>query len=107
MNQTQQAKAAKKFVENWIGHGYEKGESQKFWIDLLTTTNVIDAYILSTRVMIEQKLSYKDLYELNPFPYVSRSRSNKLISMLSCHSELPQYHPPHLSLAVSLLKIAC
>ena len=37
MNQTQQAKAAKKFIENWIGHGYEKGEIQKFWIDLLTT----------------------------------------------------------------------
>ena len=37
MNQTQQAKAAKKFIENWIGHGYEKGETQKFWIDLFTT----------------------------------------------------------------------
>lgn len=37
MNQRQQAKAAKKFIENWIGHGYEKGEIQKFWIDLLTT----------------------------------------------------------------------
>ena len=37
MNQTQQAKTAKKFIENWIGHGYEKGETQKFWIDLLTT----------------------------------------------------------------------
>ncbi|MFC1239090.1 hypothetical protein ACFGOO_06600 [Treponema vincentii] len=37
MNQRQQAKAAKKFIENWIGHGCEKGEIQKFWIDLLTT----------------------------------------------------------------------
>ena len=37
MNQRQQVKAAKKFIENWIGHGYEKGETQKFWIDLLTT----------------------------------------------------------------------
>jgi len=89
MNQTQQAKAAKKFIENWIGHGYEKGETQKFWIDLLTTvfgveniaqfiffeeqvkdtiqnktvTNFIDAYIPSTRVMIEQKSSYKNLRE--------------------------------------------
>ena len=36
MSQTQQVKAAKKFIENWHDHGYEKGESQKFWIDLLT-----------------------------------------------------------------------
>ena len=82
-------KAAKKFVKNWTGHGYEKGETQKFWIDLLTTifgienisqfiffeeqvkdkiknrtiTNFIDAYIPETRVMIEQKSSRKDLRE--------------------------------------------
>lgn len=82
-----QAKAAKKFVGNWQGHGYEKGEAQKFWIDLLTNvfgvkdianfiffeeqvkdriqnktiTNFIDAYIPATHVMIEQKSSDKDL----------------------------------------------
>ncbi len=37
MTQMEQKKAAKKFVKNWSGHGYEKGESQKFWIDLLTS----------------------------------------------------------------------
>ena len=84
-----QKKAAKKFIENWSGHGYEKGETQKFWIDLLTSvfgvgnisqfiffeeqvkdkiknrtiTNFIDAYIPETRVMIEQKSSHKDLRE--------------------------------------------
>ena len=82
-------KAAKKFMENWAGHGYERGEAQKFWIDLLanvfgvediasfiffeeqvkdriqnkTITNFIDAYIPSTRVMIEQKSGSKDLRE--------------------------------------------
>ena len=82
-------KAAKKFIGNWSGHGYEKGETQKFWIDLLTSvfgvdnisqfiffeeqvkdkiknrtiTNFIDAYIPETRVMIEQKSSHKDLRE--------------------------------------------
>jgi hypothetical protein len=87
MTQLEQQKAAKKFVENWSGHGYEKGETQKFWIDLLTSvygvtdisdfiffeeqvqnklpgktvTNFIDAYIPSTYVMIEQKSSTKDL----------------------------------------------
>ena len=87
MTQLEQKKAAKTFVENWTGHGYEKGESQKFWMDLLTSvfgvkdisnfvffeeqvktqlpsktvTNFIDAYIPSTSVMIEQKSSSKDL----------------------------------------------
>ncbi|MBP5328636.1 MAG: class I SAM-dependent DNA methyltransferase [Spirochaetaceae bacterium] len=89
LSQQEQKKAAKNFVANWTGHGYEKGESQKFWIDLLTSvygvediaqfiffeeqvkdkiqnktiTNFIDAYIPSTRVMIEQKSSHKDLRE--------------------------------------------
>lgn len=89
MTQKEQQKAAKKFKEDWSGKGYEKGESQKFWIDLLcnvfgvqdfanfiffeeqvkdkiqnkTITNFIDAYIPSTRVMIEQKSSHKDLRE--------------------------------------------
>ncbi len=87
MTLLEQQKAAKTFVENWTGHGYEKGESQKFWMDLLTSvfgirdianfvffeeqvksqlpgksvTNFIDVYIPSTSVMIEQKSSSKDL----------------------------------------------
>ena len=87
MTQIEQKNASKKFVENWNGKGYEKGESQKFWLDLLcnvfgiqdfstfvffenqikdkiqdkTITNFIDVYIPSTKVMIEQKSSGKDL----------------------------------------------
>ena len=30
-----QKSAAKAFAERWKGKGYEKGESQSFWIDLL------------------------------------------------------------------------
>lgn len=89
MTQLQQQNAAKKFSESWAVRGYEKGESQKFWLDLLcnvfgvqdftnfiffeeqvkdkiqnkTITNFIDAYIPQTRVMIEQKSSHKDLRE--------------------------------------------
>lgn len=89
MTQTEQKKHAKQFAVRWQGRGYEKGETQKFWIDLLTTvlgvenyadfiffeeqvkekienktiTNFIDAYIPETRVMIEQKGSHKDLRE--------------------------------------------
>ncbi|MBO4738235.1 MAG: class I SAM-dependent DNA methyltransferase, partial [Bacteroidales bacterium] len=91
MKITERQKAVKEFIKNWRGHGYEKGESQKFWIDLLTSvfgvsvsdianfiffeeqvknkiqnktiTNFIDAYIPSTRVMIEQKSNHKNLRE--------------------------------------------
>ena len=35
MTQAEQQKAAKKFIESRKGKGYEKGESQKFWLDLL------------------------------------------------------------------------
>ena len=74
--------AAKRFIKNWTGKGYEKGESQKFWLDLLCNvfgvqdfasfitfedqvkldhTSYIDGYIPSTKVLIEQKSIEKDL----------------------------------------------
>ncbi len=73
MTDKEQKAAAKKFAEYWKGKGYEKGENQKFWIDLLTNvygvediasfisfedqvhldhTSFIDGYIPSTKVMI-------------------------------------------------------
>lgn len=82
MNSTKQKLAAKKFVEHWTGKGYEKGESQIFWISLLrdvfgvehpeeivsfesqvklSSTSFIDAYIAPTKVLIEQKSIDKDL----------------------------------------------
>ena len=75
--------AAAEFAERWKGRGYERGESQPFWIDLLTNvfgietpsdgfitfedhrmvdaSNFIDGRIPSTRVLIEQKSLGKDL----------------------------------------------
>ena len=35
MTDKEQKKAAKEFAERWQGRGYEKGETQKFWFDLL------------------------------------------------------------------------
>ena len=35
MTEAQQRQAAKHFAEYWQGKGYEKGESQKFWLSLL------------------------------------------------------------------------
>ena len=78
----QQAMAAADFAKRWQGRGYEKGDSQVFWTELLTEvfgienpstfiryeeqvkvdkTNFIDAHIPSTRVLIEQKSIDKDL----------------------------------------------
>ena len=74
--------AARKFAEAWREKGYERGESQLFWITLLEQvfgidhpetfitfeqqvkldhTAFIDGYIPSTHVMIEQKSIEKDL----------------------------------------------
>ena len=82
MNKTQQDQAALSFQASWTNRGYEKGESQQFWLDLLSNvfgiqdissfisfenqvklshTSFIDGYIPSTKVMIEQKSLDKDL----------------------------------------------
>ena len=75
--------AAAEFAERWKGRGYERGESQPFWIDLLSNvfgietpsdgfitfedhrmvdaSNFIDGRIRSTKVLIEQKSLGKDL----------------------------------------------
>ena len=79
----QMAMAAAEFAKRWKGRGYERGESQPFWIDLLSNvfgietpsdgfirfedhqmvdaSNFIDGRIPSTRVLIEQKSLGKDL----------------------------------------------
>ena len=35
MTDAQQRAAAKVFAQKWLGRGYEKGESQSFWLSLL------------------------------------------------------------------------
>lgn len=98
MTEKEQKQKAKQFVEFWKDKGYEKGQSQIFWIQLLTqvygidnienfigfedqvhidkSTGFIDAYIPSTKILIEQKSIDKDLRKgirqsdgtlLNPF----------------------------------------
>ena len=84
MNKTEKkiAQAAERFAKRWEGKGYEKGESQLFWTELLTEvfgieepstfisfedqvqldhTSFIDGYIDRTHTMIEQKSLGKDL----------------------------------------------
>ena len=82
MAKNNQQTAARRFVKTWKGRGYEKGDTQSFWYQLLhdifgievpanfiqfelpvhlKRTNFIDAYIPSTKVIIEQKEIKKDL----------------------------------------------
>lgn len=82
MTDVQQRAAAKAFSEYWANKGYEKGESQPFWLSLLRDvygvehpeqyitfedqvhldhTSFIDGRIPETRVLIEQKGLDKDL----------------------------------------------
>lgn len=82
MTDKEQKTAAKEFAEYWKDRGYEKGESQSFWLSLLRDvlgvehpeqfitfedkvmldhTSFIDGYIPTSRVLIEQKSKGKDL----------------------------------------------
>lgn len=94
--------AASLFVKTWTGRGHERSESQTFWNQLLhdvfgitipavfikyelpvhlKTQKFIDAYIPSTKVLIEQKSSTEDLLkatrqsdkeQLTPFEQAQR-----------------------------------
>ena len=102
MTDTEQRIAARNFACDWKGRGYEKGESQSFWLSLLRNvfgieqpekfisfeeqvhldhTSFIDGTIPATKVLIEQKGLGKDLNKpikqsdgtlLNPFQQAKR-----------------------------------
>lgn len=87
MTDAERRVAAKAFAEYWRDKGYEKGESQPFWLSLLRDvlgveepekhisfeeqvrldhTSFIDGHIPSTHVLIEQKGRGKDLRRAIP-----------------------------------------
>lgn len=102
MTTAQQQQAARNFAADWKDKGYEKGESQPFWLSLLRDvygvehpeqfiqfeeqvhldhTSFIDGTIPATHVLIEQKGLGKDLNKpikqsdgalLNPFEQAKR-----------------------------------
>ena len=82
MTDVQQRAAAKHFADYWKDKGYEKGQSQPFWLSLLSDvfgvehaaeyikfedqvhldhTSFIDGFIPATKVLIEQKSLGKSL----------------------------------------------
>ncbi|MDE5765245.1 MAG: methylase [Ruminococcus sp.] len=110
MTDKEQKTAAKNFAEYWKDKGDEKSNTQSFWIMLLRevfgvaepekfiefekrvkdeTTNFIDCYIDSTKVIIEQKKLGKDLRKgirqsdrsmLSPFQQAKRYIANLPVS---------------------------
>ena len=88
MTNAEQREAARKFINTWNGKGYEKGDTQRFWMALLSEvlgmdyvadkiefekevvidgqTKYIDGYIAETKVLIEQKSLGKDLNKQIP-----------------------------------------
>lgn len=102
LSQAEKKKNAKRFSEEWLNRGYEKGDTHVFWTSLLREilgierpqtfitfenrvkldhTSFIDARIPSTNVLIEQKSIQKDLREaikqsdgsfLSPFQQAKR-----------------------------------
>ena len=102
MQKDTQKNKAREFADHWKGKGYEKGQTQKFWIWLLRVLGVekaetfiefedhahidsahgfIDGYIPATHVLVEQKSLGKSLRAgipqsdgsiLNPFQQAKR-----------------------------------
>lgn len=103
--------SVKKFVTQWSGHGYEKGETQTFWLSLLRDglnvsepekfirfevpvklkhTSFIDAFLPDTKVIIEQKSLSEDITQgksqsdgsiLTPYEQAQRYGSSLPYSM--------------------------
>ena len=82
LSPAEQTAAAKEFADFWAGKGYEKGQTQPFWLSLLRVLGVgrpetfiefedaarmdeahgfIDGWIPSTHVLVEQKSLGRDL----------------------------------------------
>ena len=110
MDARNQKKQAKEFIKRWENRGSERKDSQSFWLDLLQSvygveqptdyisfedkvmldhTSFIDGFIDTTKVLIEQKGSDKDLNKairqsdgsyLNPFQQAQRYMVNLPVS---------------------------
>lgn len=111
MTDAERRSAAKEFASSWAGKGYEKGQSQTFWLMLLQKvfgvaepdkfisfedqvmldhTSFIDGFIPSTHVLIEQKGIGKSLTDpirqsdgtrLTPFQQAKRYSAELPYSM--------------------------
>ena len=92
----------KNFIEQWRGRGYEKGETQKFWLQFLRDvlnistpenfvqfelpvklehTNWIDVFFPDSKVIIEQKSLDKNLDAVNAYEQAQKYINGLPLSM--------------------------
>ena len=113
MTDAERRAAAKKFAAEWEGRGYEKGESQPFWLSLLRDvygvaqpeqfiifeeqvrldhTSFIDGILPATHVLIEQKGLDKDLKK--PIPQSDGTKLTPFQQAKRYSAELPYSQRP-------------
>ena len=94
--------AIKNFVATWQSRGYEKGETQKFWLTFLRDvlqidklenyvefevpvklahTNFIDAFFPDSKVIVEQKSLQKKFENLSAYQQAQKYITGLLVSM--------------------------
>ena len=65
MTDREQKAAAKAFADEWKDKGYEKGESQKYWIDLLENvlgvSNAVDFIHFEDTVHIDKATGFTEI----------------------------------------------
>lgn len=78
-------KAAKEFAERWKDKGYEKGQSQQFWIDFLE--NVLEVKNTTGFISFEDKVMLDHTSFIDgfiPSTHVLKRMLNKLYCSSSC-----------------------
>ena len=94
--------AIKNFVTTWQGRGYEKGDTQKFWLMFLRDvlqidkpenyvefevpvklehTKFIDAFFPDTKVIVEQKSLQKNIEKLSAYQQAQKYITGLPVSM--------------------------
>ena len=87
MTEKDQKKAAQTFATYWKGKGYEKGESQKFWIDLLEhvygVTNIAEFISFEDQVKLDHIMleTYREVNMMNLLDRAIES-TNKYIEIM-------------------------
>ncbi len=55
MTNAEQREAARRFINTWRGKGYEKGDTQRFWMFLLS--DVLDMEYVAEKIEFEKEVT--------------------------------------------------
>ena len=83
------AAAAAEFAERWKGRGYERGESQPFWIDLLTN-------VFGIETPSDGFITFEEHHKVDASNYVDGPFRNQRKTFPSCTGTCPsnKRYPP-------------